>query len=237
MLSDDRVLPPYQGKKGKRTHPGDDDDTGGAPGKRHQQGNDAQNPPRQSPIPGVSFISHQPSTSAYVYHPNAGPAPLAPQQLALTNVNFPPLGDVQIQQVPVPGVVYQTIQVPGHFGVPPGGALQVQHQSVQQVASQVVPAVLSQPPPALPSGGASFTLVKTKRVRRKPNQAPKVDGATPTRLTPSRVAKSKGGKSAKSATPSQPMDVVSPAENYESCTSLEEDGANGQEGQEVEVKD
>lgn len=227
VLSDDRVLPPYQGKKGKRTHPGDDDDTRGASGKRHHQGNDNPNPTGPVPIPGVSVIHQQPSTSAYSYHQGLA----AQTQVALTNVNFPPLGASQLAHVQVHGQVHQAIPTPSYSGVPSIGPPQAQPLPAQQVQPQIIPVVLSQPPPLLPSAGASFTVVKAKRTRRRPKPASKADGTTPTRLTPSRAAKVKVNKTASS---SQPMDITSPTENYESCASTDDESNDIQEVQEVQ---
>ena len=57
VLSDDRVLPPYQGNKGKRSRPGDDD-PGHASGKRQHQANYSQQSAQA--VAGVSAIQYAP---------------------------------------------------------------------------------------------------------------------------------------------------------------------------------
>ena len=61
VLSDDRILPPYQPNRGKRSHPDDNQDA--VPGKRtHQDSTGGQT----NMIPQGSTSAPLPSTSAFV---------------------------------------------------------------------------------------------------------------------------------------------------------------------------
>ena len=212
VLSDDRVLPPYQGKKGKRAHPGDDGPQE-APGKRHQQGNVHQ--ASRSPIPGVSGVQ-QPSLAYQVpvanMIPQAQPAYQAPAvEIVVPGQSaYPYLGAAQVA---IPGS--QAPSLPQASVVGPAPSVQVAFPylaAVQGVAPIIQPPPLvtqdlSQAPPPL---GQGFVTVKVKskpRAKRKPKPKAPADASTPARTTPSRIAKSKA----------RPMDVTSPAENYESC--------------------
>ena len=67
VLSDDRVLPPYQGNKGKRSRPGDDDPNQ-ASGKRQNQ---AGHSPLTAPVvAGVSVIQPQHGSSSQAPFPS-----------------------------------------------------------------------------------------------------------------------------------------------------------------------
>ena len=253
-LSDDRVLPPYQGNKAKRAHPGDDI---AFSGKRQFQ-DPGQNliPSNQNPAPSnwkqykessVPLYHRQdhgqqliPSVSSFpvsqaplIQHylpPLRGVAPLQLFQTApptgqpLAHVNqFPLLPQSTAQSIaqigqPLPQATLgsaQAISQIGQLQLPPQASLGAA-QSVVQV---------SQFPP-LPQ--AALTVARGARSRSKKPAAGKSANSksgTPARTTPSRAVKGKALASSKSA----PMDVTSPAENYESCS----DGGSVEDDQDV----
>ena len=256
-LSDDRVLPPYQGNKGKRAHPGDD---GAFSGKRQFQdpgpvsSNWSQNPAPsnwkqfkennvplynghdqgQQLIPSASSfpLSQAPLMVQHYLPPLRGVAPLQLFQSA------PPTGQPlgQLNQFPLstqfaaPSIT-QVGQLQPRPQAPSGvaqsiaqmGQLQPPQQAAQTIAhmSQFPPL----PPAALGAAQQGSAMRGARSRSRKPGKSENSKSGTPTRTTPSRVVKGKAIASTKSA----PMDVTSPAENYESCS----DGGSVEDDQDV----
>ena len=232
VLSDDRVLPPYQGNKGKRSRPGDDDPNQ-ASGKRQNQ---AGHSPLTAPVvAGVSVIQPQhglvvpgpvPQLSqiqAGGHYCTAPPGP--PAIMPISAPSFRPIlsPDIQVvDQVNALGVVPQV-------QTGPSGAIMSFHQvqafqgSVPQApdisSSSFPPLPTIQGPPPQTSNATrvqaqvhGFTTVASKTTRRRNKK--KDPQANPSRSTPSRAAKNK-------ATVTN-MEVTSPTKNYESCGSSNE---------------
>ena len=227
VLSDDRVLPPYQGNRGKRSHP--DNDQENVSGKRyhHAQASNVNpvTPGVPSFVPGVAPITSfqtikagaafgqvwgqgQANPGQQVNSQVAVPAPvLPPQSIAaaypVTSGSFPPL-----VAVPMPAQAQPAMLAVASMNVPP-------------------PALTQPPPPAttVVSGGApaspAFNQVLSRRRKAKVKDkakekaAPKQPSAT--RLTPSRAVKDKGPKESHPA-----VGLTSPGDNYESCDSSSE---------------
>ena len=250
VLSDDRILPPYQGNKGKRSHPDDEANPTSVKRQHHEHGHNVV--PVIQLIPGVSPIV-QPPGPAFSAQPFQGihnvNAPLTPAHLiqggpsnvAFTHSNFPPLS------APAHLMVYNQAQGQSQSPVtqvsPASNQMLVQamihgpgpSQNTHAPTSQVVAQTTSQSHVLPPDGvqAATFnTVVQSARpvhgyVTVKNQKSGRVRGkkkggeATPSRLTPSRLAKEK------TKSQSAPMDVTSPAENYESCdestASVEDD--------------
>ena len=231
VLSDDRVLPPYQPNRGKRSHPDSEQDPG--PVKRTNQDLNPANPPT-----GASGA--QAHSSVYVppvYQPSfaSSVAPMLPQ------------GPTIVQSIPQPN--------PAHTNLLAGVSGVQAHSSIstaQQIfASSVFPpltqgptimqplTLMSVPPPVISQsvpavGGIGVTnataqspVYKVVQSRRKGKAAPSNKTATVTngatgRTTPSRAAKATKEKAAQPAIPT----VTSPDEPYESCDSNDADGDN-----------
>ena len=246
VLSDDRILPPYQGNKGKRTHPDDEANPTSVKRQHHEHGQNVV--PVIQLIPGVSPIV-QPPGPAFSAQPFQGihnvNAPLTPAHLiqggpsnvAFTHSNFPPLS------APAHLMVYNQAQGQSQSPVtqvsPASNQMLVQamihgpgpSQNTHAPTNQVVAQTTSQSHDGVQA--ATFnTVVQSARpihgyVTVKNQKSGRVRGkkkggeATPSRLTPSRLAKEK------TKSQSAPMDVTSPAENYESCdestASVEDD--------------
>ena len=260
VLSDDRILPPYQGNKGKRSHPDDEANPTSVKRQHHEHGQNVV--PVIQLLPGVSPIVHPPgpALSAQPFQgihninaiANTGfPPPLAPAHLiqggpsnvAFTHSNFPPLSapahlmvynQAQGQsQSPVthvsPASTQMLVQAMIHGPGPSQNTCAPTSQVVAQTTSQ---SHVNVSPPDGVQAATFNTVVQSARpvhgyVTVKNQKSGRVRGkkkggeANPSRLTPSRLAKEK------TKSQSAPMDITSPAENYESCdestASVEDD--------------
>ena len=238
VLSDDRVLPPYQGGKGKRAHP--DDEANPASVKRqHHDISPASTAPAFHLIPGVSPILPS-SGSAPLALPFTGASPV------VINTHFPPLpvpshmmAYAPVQgQLPVANAFSaanpMTIQAMVHVPPPTGPAPPVmtnpaisqtigQDQGCIQPSGQVIQAITFEAAAQAARPIHGYTTVQSKKKVRGRGKK-KTGESNPSRLTPSRLAKDKA--KAKPA----PMDVTSPTENYESC---DESAASVEDDQDV----
>ena len=220
VLSDDRILPPYQPNRGKRSHPDNAQDS--LPVKRtHQDPNAAH------PIAGVSGIQ-APATSAATFSPvvSFGSSGLPSFAQVLTH---PVAGVSSIQTDAYSAATFNQVVSFGPSGLP----------SFAQGPNVFQPLTFkSMPPPpvahpAVTNEGAAIAKATTQspsykvvrsRGRGKSSAASK---PTPTggtgRLTPSRAAKAPKEKTI----PAPAASVTSPAEQYESCESVEGEGGEG----------
>ena len=237
VLSDDRILPPYQPNRGKRSHPDDNQDA--VPGKRtHQDSTGGQT----NMIPQGSTSAPLPSTSAFV----------PSMTIASTFAAGVHTGFGGVQPPFVPSMIMASAN-PTLVGVaqsavyPPLMTQGVAPPPIQTFAS----AVMSVPPPQIVGSGVvsgssgvvqaasqapSYKIVPSRRSKGKgKNPIPpgvvknttsdKAASVTSGRLTPSRAAKSKNEK------PPNIAEVTSPSQ-YESC-----DDSNDEAGDPIqEVK-
>ena len=240
VLSDDRILPPYQGGKGKRAHPGDDEVNPASVKRQHH------NPPPstssyvqvvQGMTPHVQLV---PGVAPILQ--SAGSAPLVHSFTSVSPVNnpanayFPPLpASTHLMaytpgqgQIPVantfPATNQMTVQALVHVPTPSPAPVATTNQVVAQATgqgpahSQVIQAATFETAiQAVRPTHGYVTVQNKKKVRGKK----KGGESNPSRLTPSRLAKDK------SKAQSAPMEVTSPNENYESCddstASVEDD--------------
>ena len=245
VLSDDRVLPPYQGNKGKRSRPGDDD-LNHASGKRQHQATYAQHaaqavagvnaiqfapgfvyPGQVSQVNFIPVVGHQPQASPGLV-PNADPLYIGPGQRSLASP------DIQLaDQVNVAGVVPQAQVVYG--GAPPSGPVILQHQFLQgppPLSAIPVPSAVSSsfhPVQIIqgPTPQASNVTTVQAQVLGVQHGYTTVTTKTTRRRNKKKDLQSKPSRStptraAKNKAESAPMEVTSPTENYESCGSSNE---------------
>ena len=235
VLSDDRILPPYQPNRGKRTHPDNDQDT--VPGKRTHQDPRAGHPDSvipgrvSTPVPGTfpgsaGFVPSMTIASSFIAGSNVIPPAFVPPRIVMPSFTAGGSGGSGSQ----PSVVYPSSILPGVAPHPPPTFANV---------------LLSAPPPSTAQVGAvsgsiaplqvvaqhaanqapSFKTVTSRRSRAKgsansvgtkhPAAAKTTTGqAAPSgRLTPSRAAKN---KKEKADVPIVTTEVTSPS-HYESC--------------------
>ena len=221
VLSDDRVLPPYQPKGGKRSHP-DSGNQDTVPGKRTQQDHIRRTPGTNV---GQQPMSVNPSPSSALITANVigvgGPHP--PQQV----VSVPPVSFMLPGVAGVSGV-HPIAAFPPNFangGTFPqlptftAGAMSVPPPQV--VPPVVLPVQASSGTGTGVSHSPSFKVVTSRRGKGKgpansknPAAAKSGQGSVPERLTPSRAVKVK-----KSNT-----QVTSPGpDQYASCEESGED--------------
>ena len=213
VLSDDRVLPPYQGPRHKRTHPEDEGETSG---KRVNAGQRRQPTPAPQATGGYPATQGQASAAAVFSQVQAQFHQLGPQAAGgVPPANGPAFSQAQFQPVfaigsfpPLP----QTQPLPG---------------------VSFIPSLTSAPPPSfqlgavdqlMSSGDLGFQTVRGGRSRGRGkgrgSQAGQVSGAVPrqepVRTTPQRAAKVKKNT------------VLSPdpEEDFESCG--EEEGSKSE---------
>ena len=250
VLSDDRTLPPYQPKSGKRSHP-DSGNQDFIPGKRTHQDNLRR-------TPGVSGF--QPSANVQAAPASFLPSnvpnvtgvqqsqPVVPvQNAAFLPPSFSGVSGVQpiaiIPSASANGTTFGQVltYLPGAMSIPPP---QVSHPQVVNhpvvpppQVSQVVQSVVPVPTGSGTSVGnsPSYKTVTSRRGKGKGSANSKNppaakstagQGSAPGRLTPSRAAKVKVKKSN--------VNVTSPGpEQYASCEESGEDhGENMEEVQE-----
>ena len=213
VLSDDRILPPYQPNRGKRSRP--DDAQEAASVKRTHQ-----DPAPQHPIAGVSAIQVHPVISnASVVPVVQAPAPL-PIYSALTSAVSNPLiqGSSVVQVYPANTSIQSGQMIPGPTVMQP-----LTFMSMSVPPPQIVPPTPVVSGPAVPEVTAQSPGFKVARSRQRgrTSAAAKAAGSSG-RTTPSRAAKAPKEKTAQSIQPT----ITSPDEPYESCASNEEDGDN-----------
>ena len=230
VLSDDRVLPPYQGKK--RSHP--DGDQVNVSGKRTHQDS-------------LSASRVVPSTSGV-----AGVTPLVSYQAINTGISGPMISVPATQQSfgfsgfstgpPGPPGVLQAVPAHGMMSHPSLMPPNVGYVSVSAPSQMISSAMMQYPPPsqaqpqtqiqvlASPveqvTASPAFTKVVSRRSRGK-GKSSAASATTVTRPTPPRAAKKVGTTSVP-----VPSDVKSPGDQYESCGSVTEEEAPDQMVQE-----
>ena len=242
VLSDDRVLPPYQGNKGKRSRPGDDDPSH-ASGKRQHQANYSQQSAQAvagvsaiqyapglvypGQIPQVNFIpvvGHQPQASPGLV-PSADPLYVGPGPHHLASPDIQVVDQINVAGgIPLAQVVYG--------GAPSSVLPVVQHQFLQGPPPPSAIPVLStatssfhpvQVPQGLPPQMSNVTTVQAQ-VHGVQHGYTTVTTKTTRRRNKKKDLQSKPSRStptraAKNRPESAPMEVTSPNENYESCGS------------------
>ena len=213
VLSDDRILPPYQPNRGKRSRP--DDAQEAASVKRTHQ-----DPAPQHPIAGVSAIQVHPVISnASVVPVVQAPAPLPNYSALMSAVSNPLIqGSSVVQVYPANTSIQSGQMIPGPTVMQP-----LTFMSMSVPPPQIVPPTPVVSGPAVPEVTAQSPGFKVARSRQRgrTSAAAKAAGSSG-RTTPSRAAKAPKEKTAQSIQPT----VTSPDEPYESCASNEEDGDN-----------
>ena len=238
VLSDDRILPPYQGNRGKRAHPDENGDEVNVSGKRSHQSSDVHH----RSTPGLSSIPAQSST----FTPSASNQQVIGVPVSVINGGagaqsslpfgyaFPPVvsgGLVQsvqgvsgVTQIAAP-LTYPSVGPSGFVSLPSGAQSQLMTSSMMQYPPPPV-AQLQKLAPAGPvevaSKSPAYKVVPSRRRTKAKEKTSKTDktesSVNPARLTPSRAAKNKSGPKESSGA----KDVTSPTEDYESCASADE---------------
>ena len=223
VLSDDRILPPYQPNRGKRTHP--DNDQEPVPGKRTHQDPRAGRPDSvipgrvSTPVPGTfpgsaSFVPSMTIASSFIAGSNVIPPTFVPPGIVMPSFTAGGSGGSGSQ----PSVVYPSSVLPRVATHPPPTFANVLLSAQPPPTAQVVAQHAANQAP-------SFKTVTSRRSRAKgsansvgtkhPAAAKTTTGqAAPSgRLTPSRAAKN---KKEKADVPIVTTEVTSPS-HYESC--------------------
>ena len=212
VLSDDRILPPYQPKSGKRSHP--DNSLDSVPGKRTHQdpgvsGAQASAASATSATPAASFSS--------VVQTHLIPGVSVIQASAASATSAPPPTSFPLV-VPQGPTVFPPLMIQGQASARP--------VSFASAVMSVPPPLITQPAVAEPGGSevaranapAASYKVRSRQRGKGPAPAKTMTGTTnsASRLTPSRAAKGKKDAPASTGT------VTSPHEQYESCDSNDE---------------
>ena len=215
VLSDDRVLPPYQPKGGKRSHP-DSGNQDTVPGKRTQQDHIRRTPGTNV---GQQPMSVNPSPSSGLNTANVIGGPHPPQQV----VSVPPVSFMLPGVAGVSGVHPIAAFPPNFSNCGPFPQLQTFTARAMSVPPpQVVPPVVlpvqtTSGTGAGVSNSPSYKVVTSRRGKGKGpanSKNPAAAKSGPERITPSRVVKVK-----KSNT-----QVTSPGpDQYASCEESGED--------------
>ena len=239
VLSDDRILPPYQPKGGKRSHP-DNVSQDSIPVKRTHQDLLRRNPGVQQSVP-ASF--GPPSSSAPVASGVQQSAPPGAVMTSSVPVAYGHQQTVQVTSAPSTNLV--STNFAGVSGVQPitvfptlssSGATFTQLPSFLPGAMSVPPPQLVQPGVVPVQSGQSvrvsqspaYTVVPSRKGKGKSSANVKNQGkaaagtsTVPGRLTPSRAAKDKKSRS---------QQVTSPGpDQYASCEESGEDQGESME--------
>ena len=251
VLSDDRVLPPYQGNRGKRSHP--DNDQENVSGKRyhHAQASNVNpvTPGVPSFVPGVAPItSFQTIKAGAAFGQVWGQGQANPGQQVNSQVAGAAFGQVWGQgqanpgqqvnsQVAVPAPVLPPQSIAAAYPVTSGSfpplvavpmPAQAQPAMLAVASMNVPPPALTQPPPpatTVVSGGApaspAFNQVLSRRRKAKVKDKAK-EKAAPKQPSATRLTPSRAVKD-KGPKESHPaVGLTSPGDNYESCDSSSE---------------
>ena len=251
VLSDDRILPPYQGNRGKRAHP-DDADNDAASGKRTHHDAASRATPR--PPTGNSVVATPSSSFAAIVSSQASATPLtsyvptvssqhvvgfpAPAHGVASGQSFLPFGyacppGVQPQAVPgVSGVV----PIAAPMSLAPAGisgqdsaAMGAQLLPMSSVLMQFPPPSVAQPqgqatglPVGVVSGSPAYKTVKSRRSNKSKVDKSKIEKTDKTTI-PTRLTPSRKAKGKPGPKESSGAnEVTSPVEDYESCASDDE---------------